>query len=834
MTTKQKNSTALMLLSLAALALTACDGGSKIVKNSLRAPAYPLVTVDPYTSVWAFNDNLYDDNVRHWTGKEQPLVGALRVDGKVYRFMGIEKPVLEVIAPISYEGSWTGKYTFTEPQKGWEQPVFDDRKWAESEAAFGTPEEVNVKTQWLTKDIWVRRVITGIPESKLFLKYSHDDDFELYINGIKVLNTGYKWTHDSWLELPDDVRKSITDGTAVIAAHCNNRTGGALVDFGLYYEKDLVKHLATTAIQREVDVQATQTRYVFDCGSVNLTLTFTAPLLLNDLDLVSRPINYISYEIISNDGAAHQTEIYFEASPSLALNSPQQHSKAEGFEKEGLIYVKTGNVEQKPLNKKGDDVRIDWGWFLLGADKASGSYSVGEPIALREQFATTGSLNNAGGQTDNAYIAVTQSLGKSSKTSGRILLGYDDVYSIQYFGENLRPYWNRKGDKSIEWAFNQAVADYDKLIKACSRFDYKLMSDATAVGGKEYAEMCALAYRQSVAAHKIVEAPNGDLLFLSKENFSNGCINTVDVTYPSAPLYLLYSIDLTKGLLNGIFYYCENGKWKYPFAPHDLGTYPLANGQVYGMENDDYSNKMPVEESGNVLILTAAIVYRENSAAYAEKHWTTLTSWAEFLLQHGLDPENQLCTDDFAGHLAHNANLSIKAILGIASYGYMAEKQGKKDVAEKYLSEARKMAAEWMKMADDGDHYRLAFDRPGTWSQKYNIVWDKLLGFNIFPPEIMQKEIPYYLTKFNRYGLPLDNRREFTKGDWVIWSATLAPDQETFEKIIRPEWDFYNETVDRVPMSDWYNTDNPRHVGFQARSVVGGYFIKLLEKEITK
>lgn len=821
----------MLLLLIAAITLTACDGSSKIVKNSLRAPAYPLVSIDPYTSVWAFSDNLYDDNVRHWTGKEFPIVGALRVDGQVYRFMGVEKPVLEPIAPISYETAWKGKYTFTEPKVGWELPAFDDRKWTEAEAAFGTPEEVNVKTLWQTKDIWVRRVITNIPEGKLFLKYSHDDTFELYINGIQVIKTGYEWNHDLLLELSDEVRASVKDGTMVIAAHCNNRTGGALVDFGLYYEKDITKHLATTAVQREVDVQATQTHYLFDCGAVSLKLTFTAPLLLNDLDLVSRPVNYVSYEITATDGKPHQTEIYFEASPALALNSPQQPSKAEGFEKDGFIYVKTGNSEQKILNKKGDDVRIDWGWFLLSANKANSTYAAGEATALRAQFATEGLLTNAGQTVDNANIAVVQSLGTSAKVSGYLMLGYDDVYSIQFFGENLRPYWNRKGDKSIEWAFNQAAAEYDKLKTACDRFDYKLMTDAQSAGGVEYAELCALAYRQAIAAHKLVEAPNGDLLFLSKENFSNGCINTVDVTYPSSPLFLLYSPEITKGLLNGIFYYCESGKWIYPFAPHDLGTYPMANGQVYGMENDDYSNKMPVEESGNMLILTAAIVNRENSAAYAEKHWPTLTSWAEFLSQHGLDPENQLCTDDFAGHLAHNANLSIKAILGIASYGYMAEKLGKKEIAEKYLTEARAMAAEWVKMADDGDHYRLAFDRPGTWSQKYNIVWDKLLGFNIFPPEIVQKEVPYYLTKLNQYGLPLDSRRNFTKSDWVIWTATLAPDRESFEKIVRPEWLFYNETVDRVPMCDWYNTDNPHKINMIARSVVGGYFIKMLDAD---
>ena len=201
---------------------------------------------------------------------------------------------------------------------------------------------------------------------------------------------------------------------------------------------------------------------------------------------------------------------------------------------------------------------------------------------------------------------------------------------------------------------------------------------------------------------------------------------------------------------------------------------------------------------------------------------------------HGLDPENQLCTDDFAGHFAHNANLSVKAILGIASYGYLADRLGKKDISEKYVAKAKAMAKEWTEMAADGDHYKLTFDKPGTWSQKYNLVWDKLLNMQIFPGEVANKEIAYYLTKQNKYGLPLDNRENYTKTDWIMWTATLAADKDTFEKFIEPVYMFMNETTDRVPMSDWVFTDTPNQRGFQARSVVGGYFIKMLENKLRK
>ena len=538
---------------------------------------------------------------------------------------------------------------------------------------------------------------------------------------------------------------------------------------------------------------------------------------------MARPVNYISYTVASTDGQKHAVELYFEASPQWAVDLAGQPSTAESFVDENLVFLKTGSRDQKVLAKKGDDVRIDWGYFYLAADKENTQYATGRSQELRKSF-VEGKLSATG--TDGYdRLALVRSLGETKVSEGHLLIGYDDIYSVQYFGENLRPYWNRSGNETIVSQFHKAEREYDVLMTKAIAFDNQLMREATEAGGRKYAELCALAYRQAIAAHKLVETPDKELLFLSKENFSNGSIGTVDITYPSAPLFLLYNPEIAKALLNHIFYYSESGKWTKPFAAHDIGTYPLANGQTY---NGD----MPVEESGNMLIITAVIAAIEGNADYAKKHWETLTTWTNYLVEYGLDPENQLCTDDFAGHFAHNANLSVKAILGIASYGYLADKLGKKEIAGQYTQKAKEMAVEWERMANDGDHYKLTFDKSGTWSQKYNLVWDKLMNWQIFPEQIVKTEIPYYLTKQNRYGLPLDNRQTYTKTDWIMWTATLAPDKATFEEFIEPVYLFMNETTDRIPMSDWVFTDKPEHRAFQARSVVGGYFIKMLENKM--
>ena len=802
---------------------------------ALRAPSVPIIVSDPYFSIWSPYDNLMEGSTEHWTSAKKPLLGALRVDGKVYRFLGKDKINLVPIAPMTNVERWEAAYTNSQPANGWQEFQFDDSSWKKGKAAFGSRDMERIHTEWKgdNTDIYIRRTFDfnepNIAED-IYLIYSHDDVFELYLNGEKLVSTGLVWKNNVYLKLSEEAKKKLRKGKNVIAAHCHNTTGGSYVDFGLFREKENAVKFANEAIQKSVDVLATSTYYTFSCGPVELDVVFTAPQLIDDLDLLSTPINYVSYRVRSLDKRAHDVQFYMETTPELAINESNQPTVARTLSKNGISYVEAGSIDQPICDRRGDLICADWGYaYLASVNGAGKSVSLGDYYGMKESFEKNGTLATTKTkwttrkEEDNPAMAYVHNLGSVSNSGkeGFMMLGYDDIYSIEYMYEKRMGYWKHDGKVTIFDAFEKLRDNYQAIMERCRALDELIYDDAEKAGGKKYAEICSASYRQVISAHKLFTDKEGNLLWFSKENNSNGCVNTVDLTYPSAPLFLVYNPDLQKAMMTSIFEYSASGRWNKPFPAHDLGTYPIANGQVYGGD-------MPIEEGGNMVILAAAISKIEGNADYVKKYWDILTMWTNYLVEYGQDPENQLCTDDFAGHWAHNANLSIKAIMGVAGYSEMAHMLGLGDVAEKYAGIAKKMAVKWEEMANEGDHYRLAFDRENTWSQKYNMIWDKMWNLNLFPNNVIGKEVNYYLTKQNRYGLPLDSRKEYTKSDWIMWIAAMSPDQATFEKFINPLYKYINETTSRVPISDWHHTDSGEWVGFKARSVIGGYWMKVL------
>ncbi len=563
--------------------------------------------------------------------------------------------------------------------------------------------------------------------------------------------------------------------------------------------------------QTAFDMNAFVSHYTFENEKIILDVSFYTPLFPDDLMKLSRPVSYVSFNYSSADGNNHDVSVRICASEEFVLNKKGEGSVVtEICTVNSLNSAKMGSEKQDILHDSGDDIRIDWGYFYItvsGKDKIS--FEKYDDMIFAE-----------------AEIALEEN------TDAYALFSYDDIYAIQYFGKNVKAFWKKDG-KTIEEAISEAFDEAEEICDVCYTKAVELEMDALIVGGEKYADLLALAFRQVIAAHKLCVDDEGNALFISKECFSNGCAATVDVTYPSSPMFLYYNTELLKGMLRPIFKFAATDEWEFDFAPHDAGQYPLVNGQVYGtnhIEDGRYKDfQMPVEECGNMIIMLANISLCDGNTDFFEPYKEVVAQWVKYLLEYGMDPENQLCTDDFAGHLAHNCNLSLKAIMGIAGYSVILKMKGEAEEAERYMDEARKMADNWVEKAANTDgSFRLAFDWEDSYSMKYNMIWDKIWGTGLFAPCVYYSEFCSNRKRFNAYGMPLDNRRTYTKSDWIVWTACLAPTDEEFEEYIAPLWRCYNQSPTRVPMTDWYDTVTSLMVGFRHRSVQGGLFIKML------
>ena len=548
--------------------------------------------------------------------------------------------------------------------------------------------------------------------------------------------------------------------------------------------------------QTSCRVGATVTSYCFADGKgLSAEIDFTSPRLTDDLDVFSRPVTYVTVRV----KGAKQADVRATISGALATNDDRAKMAWATNVVAGAQDISVGRAEQTPFSIRGDRKRADWGRVHL----------VG-PLTTSSQPLTT-----------------------------TFLLAYDSMKSVRFFGAELVDWWAR-GGKSFDAMLSEAVRDAAALEAKCRAFDESFRRDMESVGGEKYAAIAELAWRQSFAACTFVANKDGEPFMFSAENGSGGMIGTTDVFYPQLPHLLLTSVTLAKATLAPTCIYAASDAWPYPYAPHDLGLYPVAEGQYYGMKKGqsvgggtDDTFRMPVEECGNMLIALAAVAKAEGNARFAGRWWGEVTKWAEYLSKFGYDPGNQLCTDDFAGHLAHNANLSIKSIMALASYAMMAEMRGERATAEKYRAMAKAMVPKWIE-AEKGGAFgggRIAFDRPGTWSLKYNLVWDRLLGFDLFPKAVAEAELRAYRQAAGPYGVPLDCRKTYTKADWLVWCGALTGKRADLEFLCEGIYRFLDESPDRVAFSDWYMTDSGLFRGFIARSVVGGVYMPALFRE---
>lgn len=657
----------------------------------------------------------------------------------------------------------------------------------------------------------------------------------------------------------------LNGGDTIFWTGARRRTLGAVYADGKAYAFMGLIPGAEKLKQKKVTLTAFSTEYEFTSDAFDLTVRFTSPLPPNDLTLLSCPVCYMDYEVKPKHKLGN-------VSVGLFVHEETCYDRVPMPVRGGVIELPEGECawfglkKQLVMSQAYDSSAAEWGYWYLTGDEAFMMSSEG-----LTSFLLTGKPEFVCREGSDKYIAAFGEYENVNKAvSGKFAYAFDDTVSISYFGDWLKGYWFEEG-KTIYDAIAYSYSEYDSIMKKLDAFDGDLKKRAEKYG-EDYLLVLYAGLRQSVGAHKLVKDKEGNVLFLSKENHSNGCIATVDVSYPSIPLYLIYNPELVKGMMRPIYKFNDMPVWNYDFAPHDAGTYPYCCGQIYGLNGRreerskyvvDFTNhrvgnqldvaynyppvygfpaisdmylmkyQMPVEECGNMLVMTAATYLADKDAALMSKNFDTLTTWVKYLVKYGLMPGDQLCTDDFAGHLDKNINLSVKAIVGIRSYAIIAEALGKRDVAAEYKKIAEDYAKEWKKMCvTAGKQTPLVFDGDeNTFSLKYNMAFDVMFGTGLFDEETRETETDYYIANANEFGIPLDSRSAYTKSDWILWSATLTKNTEKRKKIVAPVAEFLRKSASRVPFTDWYFTDSGLIRGFQNRTVQGGLFTLLLDDD---
>ncbi|SCE43348.1 Ricin-type beta-trefoil lectin domain-like [Streptomyces sp. DvalAA-14] len=555
------------------------------------------------------------------------------------------------------------------------------------------------------------------------------------------------------------------------------------------------------------------------------------------------PLSYVTVQAASNDGRAHAVDIHLDASGEWVHGDTSTPITWAQQQAGSLTVLSAQPAGPGVLQESGD--QASWGRLVLAAPTGTGlTWQIGQDTVVRAASAGGGRL---AGTVDSAQpraindrwpvLGLNRDFGTvnpgAPSAEFTVTLGHVRTPAVSYLGAQLQPWWTHywaAWTDMLAW-FD---ADHAAALAAATALDQQVHdAAATAAGGgstgEHYAAVCALALRQAVAGTELVDRAGSPWAFL-KEISSDGNMSTVDVTYPAFPAYLYLSPAYLRLLLEPLLDYAEHGGWPKEFAEHDLGSgYPDATGHNDGNEED-----MPVEESANMLIMAAAVIQRlpaADAAAFARTHYPILRQWAEYLAANALDPGFQNQTDDFTGFIAHSANLALKGIIGIGAMAVVATAAANTADAAHYSALARGYVSQWTSLAEDssGAHLKLAYDQDGTWSLKYNGFPDRLLGLDLLPTGTAAREAAWYAAHAGTYGVQLDPRNAYTKGDWELWTAAWLADRPATRNIlVDGVYNFANSTAQRVPFTDWYVVASAAQQGFAARPVVGGMFALLL------
>ena len=470
------------------------------------------------------------------------------------------------------------------------------------------------------------------------------------------------------------------------------------------------------------------------------------------------------------------------------------------------------------------------------------SVEAGDRTILRGNFANQGSLTGAvPAWTPGGVVGIAHDLGQVKEEKAvTFAIGYVREQAINYLGSPYTGYYRAEYPDTLS-AVSYFLDDFQDAQNESLTVDSMIARKATEVAGTNYSDIVTLSLRQAYGGIDLV-IPNDTLdsnatMAFIKEISSDGNVNTVDVIMPAFPLYYIMGPEYIRLLLEPVVRYLATGAWKLPYVIHDIGkNYPNATGH-----DNQKAEMMPIEETGNLLILAYAYTVASGSKTWASEYMELFQHYADYLVDNSIEIVKQLSTNDAAGPLANETNLAVKAAIGLKAFGALSGLKSYSDIGDDH---AKLLYQDGLATDPEKTHFVLEYphrsQKKTSWKVTFNLFADVLLNLSTFPQATYDMESTWYPKVRSAAGVALDNRQWWAKTEWNLWCAGTSQ-TATRDMFVNDIWEFMSNGLNLWPFSDRYvvakhapNGHAPVLVGrefaLRARPTVGGHFALLALK----
>ena len=325
-------------------------------------------------------------------------------------------------------------------------------------------------------------------------------------------------------------------------------------------------------------------------------------------------------------------------------------------------------------------------------------------------------------------------------------------------------------------------------------------------------------------------------------------MNTVDVIFPTFPIYLTLNPEYLKMVLEPVLRYSnypvQDGGWPKNFAIHDIGSaYPNATGHADGAEED-----MPLFESSALLQLVYAYQMYGNDKAWAGNYTSVLSEYATYLQYNGLIPATQLISVDAIQATANQTGLAVQSAIGLKAAGALLQNSAFTNAAEFIVNEVYNQG-----LGLDGSspststHFTYNYGLDSTWGTLFPAYPDVLLNLTTFPTAAYTMEGDFLLSQNQPAGLPFFGPYSYTVPltagcdwsitDWTFWTSAAVDNEELQGAVVNATHAFLTNGMNTEPFGTKYVVEQPgtigQWIGNRARSTVGANFALILLEQGT-